>query len=386
MLFKGLAVAALAGAAFAQEEPAPSTPDLVTLLANQTELSNLTQYLNLFPDFTAQLGGLENITLLAPNNEAFAEFLNSTAGSALAEGDAELITALFSYHVINGTFANLSEAQFVPTLLSPGQFANVSGGQRLGVYDNDGDLEIVSGLLSVANVTGEALNFTGGVLHIIDSVLIVPANVSETATELNLTAAVGALVNLTLADTVDTTEDITVFVPNNEAFAAIGSALPNLTMEELTSILTYHVVAGTVGYSNLLENGTQLETLQGTNVTITVTEDDGVFVNGARVVVPDVLVANGVVHVIDNVLNPENATATAPEGSESGSPAFEGASSASDVPFTSGAPQPTGTVDPTADAPQATASGTGSEGAAPIQTAAIGAAALFGGAALVLNM
>ena len=380
MLFKGLTLAALAGAALAQE----STPDLTTLLSNQTELSNLTSYLQAFPDFTGQLSGLRNITLLAPNNAAFANLLNSSAGAALTNGDQSLITALFSYHVVNGTYANLTEAKFLPTLLQPPQYTNVTGGQVVSVYESDNVTSFVSGLLTTANLTMEPLNFTGGVVHIIDNVLLIPQNVSETATQLNLTAAAGALKNASLVDSVDYLEDVTIFVPNNEAFSAIGSALPNLTMEELTPILTYHVVNGTVGYSNKLENGTILKTLEGTNVTITVEDNGDVFVNSAKVVLPDVLVANGVVHVIDNVLNPENATATAPaNGTESGSPAFEGASSASNIPFTSGVAEPTSTI-ATENAPQATSSSSGLA-AAPMQTGAMGAAALFGGAAIIIN-
>lgn len=57
------------------------------------------------------------------------------------------------------------------------------------------------------------------------------------------------------------------------------------------------MVNGTVGYSTMLTN-TTLKTVGGGNMTIRV-QDDGVFVNEAKVTVPDVLVANGVVHVID---------------------------------------------------------------------------------------
>jgi uncharacterized surface protein with fasciclin (FAS1) repeats len=57
------------------------------------------------------------------------------------------------------------------------------------------------------------------------------------------------------------------------------------------------VVVGIVGYSSLLSN-TTLTTVNGGNVTITV-EDGSVFLNSAKVIIPNVLVANGVVHVID---------------------------------------------------------------------------------------
>ncbi|KAL9101963.1 MAG: hypothetical protein Q9187_009181, partial [Circinaria calcarea] len=129
-------------------------------------------------------------------------------------------------------------------------------------------------------------------------VLTVPQNISSTAVAAGLSAAAGALTSANLVEAVDTATDLTVFVPNNAAFAAIGSAVGNLTMEQLTGILTYHVVNGTVGYSSMLTNGTQLTAMNGGQLTVTI-NNGSVFVNSARVILPDVLVANGVVHVID---------------------------------------------------------------------------------------
>jgi uncharacterized surface protein with fasciclin (FAS1) repeats len=378
MLFKHLTVAALAGAAAAQ------TPDLVTLLANNTQLSNLTTYLGLFPDLVGTLSSLQNITLLAPNNAAFSRLLNSSAGAALVNNDTTLIEALFTYHVLNGSYANFSDTQFVHTLLQPPQFANVTGGQVVEVIQSGNETSFFSGLLANASSVGVPLNFTGGVVHIVDDVLIIPQNVSETAIQANLTAVAGALTDADLVDTVDGLTDVTVFAPNNAAFEAIGSVLPNLTTDDLRSILQYHVVQGTVGYSTLLSN-MSLQTVQGTNLTIEVVGSE-VFVNSARVAVPNVLVANGVVHVIDNVLNPNNATATANPSQSTGAPAFSGASSASSVPFTSAVPTPTASA-ATESAPGATgASSSSSGGAMPMKTGAVGAAALFGGAAIMLNM
>ena len=127
--------------------------------------------------------------------------------------------------------------------------------------------------------------------------MAVPGNISTTAVAANLTAAAGALTQAGLVETVDDLMDVTVFVPDNAAFSAIGSALPNMTKEELMSILEYHVINGTIGYSSMLSN-MSLMTVGGKNVTITVDGMD-VFVNSAKVVIPNVLVANGVVHVID---------------------------------------------------------------------------------------
>lgn len=157
-------------------------------------------------------------------------------------------------------------------------------------------------------------NFTGGVVHIIDTVLTIPESISSTAVAAGLSGAVGALTRTNLAGPLDMMPDVTVFVPNNMAFESIGSALPNLSMSALADILQYHgkinhapretsidallVVNGTVGYSSQLTDDQMLPTLNGAQVTIT-KSNGSVFVNSAKVVTPDVLVANGVVHVID---------------------------------------------------------------------------------------
>lgn len=164
-------------------------------------------------------------------------------------------------------------------------------------------------------------------------------------------------------------------------------------------MLGYHVINGTVAYSSTLTNGTSVPTLAGPNVTITISDDD-VFVNSAKVVIPDVLVANGVVHVIDGVLNP-NATAAAPNPeSETQSAAFPGASSLASVPFTSGVPAPTAAIgggaggagggggQETGAPPPATGTEAGASptnAAMPMRTGAMGAAALFAGAGVWLN-
>jgi uncharacterized surface protein with fasciclin (FAS1) repeats len=98
---------------------------------------------------------------------------------------------------------------------------------------------------------------------------------------------------------VNNTPNLTIFAPTNAALQGIGSGLANLTTEQLTDVLTYHVVNNTLGYSSTLTNGTVLTALDGKKLTITFGQGGRVFVNSARVVTSDVLIANGVVHVID---------------------------------------------------------------------------------------
>lgn len=88
---------------------------------------------------------------------------------------------------------------------------------------------------------------------------------------------------------------------------------------------------------------------------------------------------------IISVLNPSNATIADPSAT-AGSPAFGGASSGSEPPFTSGLPSPSRTVAeqpaPTGGAAGGSGAPTQSEAAAPKQTAALGMGALLGAAAV----
>lgn len=293
-----------------------------------------------------------------------------------------------SYHVLQGNYSNITNTSFIPTSLEPSAYANVTGGQRVQALASGSNVTFFSGLLQNSSVVNASIPFDQGTIHIIDRFLTLPQNISTTGVALNLTSAVGAIQTLNLTEQVDTTADLTVFLPNNAAFQRIGGNLANLSTEDLTNILSYHVVPGQVLYSTDIMNGSSVGTLsQGANLTARI-EGTDVYVNQARVIRPNVLVANGVIHVIDRVLNPANATAAPNTATSATEEAFPGATSASDEPFTSGVPTPTSSIatESVASA-EASASSSSSGGAwRPIETGAMGMAALFGGAAAVMNL
>ncbi|KAI9787939.1 MAG: hypothetical protein M1816_007339 [Peltula sp. TS41687] len=383
MQFKLLSLVALLSVAV-------SAQNLTSVLTSDPQLSNLTSYVQLFPDLLQQLAQATNITILAPSNEAFNKLMSSSAGAAIQANDTAAIQALLSYHVLSGIYPASSIGStpaFVPSLLNNPRFSSVTGGQKVEAVKKGDTVTFTSGLRMTSNVTKADLNFTGGVIHVINNVLTVPQNISSTAVAANLTAVAGALESAGLVEALDTGKDLTIFAPNNEAFQRIGSALPNLTTQQLAQILAYHVVNGTVAYSSTLMNQT-VRSENGQELRITVA-GGSVFVNSAKVVLADVLVANGVVHVIDNVLNP-NMTNALPNPSQSTqSVAYSGASSTTAVPFTSGVPTASSTVggamNPTASSQSSASSSTSSAAAAPMKTGGMGMAALLGaGAAMIL--
>ncbi|KAH7400866.1 FAS1 domain-containing protein [Phaeosphaeria sp. MPI-PUGE-AT-0046c] len=381
MFAKQLSVLALAGQALAQ-----NTPTLLQALNSSSSLSSLSGVLALNPQLVETLGNAKNITILAPSNAAFAKIDNATLAGLTA--NTGLLTAILQYHVLNGTVYGSSvtnASAFVPTLLTNPLFTNVTGGQRVRAQLSNGNVTFFSGLNFNSTVSQANVNFTGGTIHVIDSLLTLPENISSTATAAGLTSLRGALNATNLVNTVDTTSNITIFAPNNAAFQAISSGLSNLTTEQITNVLTYHAVVGAQPiYSSAIKNGTVVPTLNGANLTVTV-KNGSVFVNNAKVVMADVLVANGVVHVIDAVLNPSNTT-IAGSSATAGVVAFSGASSGSAAPFTSGQPSATRSIAPapsTSGAGGAGASTSSRAGAAQaIQTGSVGMGAILGAAAV----
>jgi uncharacterized surface protein with fasciclin (FAS1) repeats len=184
---------------------------------------------------------------------------------------------------------------------------------------------------SRTNKSSQDLTFDNGVIHIIDKLLLIPLSVSETLITGNFTALAGAATQTKLVAPFEDASDITIFCPNNDAFQRLAATNFTATDEELASILKYHVVAGAVGYSTTLKNNTKLPTLNGEELDITISADGAVFVNAARVINADILIENGVLHVIDEVLNPAT-----PDAEPSDNTADEAVSLPPVVPFTSG--------------------------------------------------
>lgn len=149
------------------------------------------------------------------------------------------------------------------------------------------------------------------------SIVMIGTSFSSAADKDIVDTAVGAgkfktlAAALTAADLVSTLKGdgpFTVFAPTDEAF----SKLPKGTLETLlkpenkgllTSILTYHVVAGKVPASAVVKlNGAKTVNGQRANIVV---KDGTVMVDNAKVVATDIMCSNGIIHIIDSVILPE---------------------------------------------------------------------------------
>lgn len=133
-------------------------------------------------------------------------------------------------------------------------------------------------------------------------------NVVENASAApNLSTLVAAVKAAGLVETLSGDGPFTVFAPDNAAFdklpkATLTDLLKPENKQQLTDILTYHVVPGTYAASDL-SDGQELKTVNGETLTVSV-KDGAVKVGDATVTQADVFQSNGVAHVIDTVLQP----------------------------------------------------------------------------------
>lgn len=130
-------------------------------------------------------------------------------------------------------------------------------------------------------------------------------NAAGSADHTTLVAAVKAA---GLDGTLSGAGPFTVFAPTNAAFEKLpAGTVDNLLKPEnkgqLTDVLTYHVVPGSLKAADL-KDGQKLKTVQGKELTVMM-KDGKVMIDGATVTIPDVVSSNGVTHVIDAVVLPK---------------------------------------------------------------------------------
>jgi len=264
-------------------EIAVATPDLSTLVSALTTA-----------DLVDTLSGPGPFTVLAPTNEAFA--------AIDVPSNVTDLTNVLLYHVINGAIVSgdLTDGLVAPTVLG-GQntvTANLVGG--VGFYDSMGGKSLV--------ITADIVA-SNGIIHIVDAVLIPGGTVSNVTGNVDtLSSLDGALVANNLKATLAGPGNFTLFAPSNDAVAAFNGVIDS-------DLLVYHVLADRFLSADIPEGETVLPTLNTAADVTVINNGSGVFVRDVTGRVGQVTTANlntmnGVVHIIDIVLDDTATTTT----------------------------------------------------------------------------
>lgn len=229
-----------------------------------------------------------DLTVFAPTDAAF---------TAAGEVPEDALANILLYHVVSGTVLAADVPALAPSLAT-NEFEN-----NLTLLFDTTDGVSINGATPVDLADVKAVN---GVVHVIGDVLL-PLNVVTAATAAGLselTGAVGAAADLDgtpVAEVLSGEGAFTVLAPNNAAFEAVAETVEGLSDEELRDVLLYHLVDSD---TPVLEAGLpdgDAPTLNGATVTI---DPSGPTVNGEDILITDVNVTNGVVHIIGGVLIP----------------------------------------------------------------------------------
>ena len=233
-------------------------------------------------------------TVFAPTDDAFTAAGIDLAALDTDEGKATL-TDILLYHVVSGSVAS--------SALTDGMIATAVNGDDLTFTVGEGVM------VNDANVILADVEASNGIVHVIDKVLMPPADLVDIPTVAQGTgiheSLVAAVIQANLLSTLQGEGPFTVFAPTDDAFTAAGIDLNALNSDEglaaLSDILLYHVVSGAVP-SSAVTDGLVAAAVNGDDLTFTVGE--GVMVNDANVILADVQASNGIIHVIDKVLMP----------------------------------------------------------------------------------
>ena len=278
--------------------PAPQTNTVVDVIVNSEDHTLLEAAVGA-AGLVDALSGEGPFTVFAPTDDAFTaltEALEVTVDELLAY---PLLAAVLQYHVVGAEAysTDLSDGQEIETLL----------GENVTVTINAEGVFINQAQVIVADIAAD-----NGVVHVIDAVLLPefpePTTVVDIIVESeDHTLLEAAVIEAGLVDALSAEGPFTVFAPTDAAVVALTEALEItadelLALPNLADILLYHAV-GAEAFAADLSDGQLIETLQGGNVTVSITAD-GVFINDAQVIVADLEADNGVVHVIDAVLLP----------------------------------------------------------------------------------
>ena len=239
------------------------------------------------------------LTVFAPTNQAFddlATALNTDINGLLALPN---LADVLTYHVLDVEVASTG-------VTNGGIVQPVSATNTLKTtVTSGGDV-----FVNQAQVTLADLGSDNGIVHVLDAVVLPVETVVDVAIDNNFTVLTQAVVTAELLPALtNPLTSYTVFAPSDQAFNDLATELNTdingiLALSNLQDILLYHVVDGSLLAADLT-NGT-LTTLNSEDVVVSIGMD--VMINDATVEMSDITTDNGVVHAIDRVLDPSEAS------------------------------------------------------------------------------
>ena len=271
-----------------------------------------------------------SLTIFAPTDDAFTalgKIASPSLGAkvALSELSSAELANILLYHVLSDEVSVEDAGELAPIAVP------TLNGADVAITMRDDDYLYVN----MAKVVSYDIEASNGVIHVIEEVLLPPdtsmsdmsiADIVEASDDFDTLETAVVTANK-LTDLADDEAMLTVFAPTDAAFAELGDAALNYALgnlDLLTNTLDYHVVDGAELYASdaivAAADGIAVAMSNGDPSTFTL-DYTGVMINDANIVTTDIVASNGVIHVIDMVMDapssepPPIAITLAAEGS-----------------------------------------------------------------------
>ncbi|KAJ4323027.1 hypothetical protein N0V84_004559 [Fusarium piperis] len=310
-------------------EAATKAPrDLGTVLRNHPKLTSYYKLIQKYPEILMQLPSYKGVTIVAPSDYAFTQIPYSALSKIWNPEHKNTTVPLLQYHILQGTIntgdLKAGPAYVKPTLLKDPTWSNVTNGQNILITKQPDVVVFSTRLGSRATVVNNDIEFEGGLIQIVDSVLVPPSGIGQVLTASQVQSFLGGLYDSKIMPALDDVKDITVFAPRDQAMEAIGGTLAKMDLSQLAEVMGYHIVRGKVLVSSDLRNAKSLKTMsQGRRLQIRQIGNE-MFVNSAKIITTDILISNGILHIITNVNNPDDADAVPDPNRWAQTPVFRG--------------------------------------------------------------
>lgn len=275
--------------------PPPTTNSVFDVIANSPNHTIFeTALIAANLEESLRLGG--PYMVFAPTDAAFSDFPPGVLEALLADPAGELSQILL-YHLSAEvlTTSSFFNQLSVSTIHGDSVLITINS---LGIFIDDA--QIIVGNIQADN----------GIVHVISSVLQ-PTAVNGTVREIIMNSP-NHIIYESLLDFSNLLNNLqgpgpyTVFAPTDNAFEALPAGFIETLLADqtgaLANLLMYHQNSSIILTDNM-SNGQKIAMINGDTVQVSI-NNQGIFINGARIITEDIIASNGVVHVIDAVLLP----------------------------------------------------------------------------------
>lgn len=276
------------------------TQTIVEIAAGNSDFSTLVSILSM-PENSDLLAAASNpnsnLTVFAPNNQAFSDLLTALGKSSLSEVPTSLVREIVQYHIIGQKLLSTQLTNGTKATLLPNEFLT---------------FDLAGPTVNGTSIIAANLDARNGVIHAVDAVLL-PKFVTDALGSISdvflfdndYTILTEAIRRADLLSVVSTAPNLTLFAPNNDAFEAAGiTSLDGLSGGDLKPILLYHVLGAKVLSTELPADG-MATTLSNDQKIFLGYLTSSVLINGlTQITEVDIEKSNGVVHKINRTLVP----------------------------------------------------------------------------------